>query len=750
MATVKISELPAILGANTATTDVLPIVDVSGNITNKITREEFFSNIGNMSGVGTITGATTLSLLTTTTSALSLDSGTTGAINIGTNANAKTITIGNSTGATSIVLNSGTGAINIGTNAIARTITIGNTTGASALTLEAGTGALNIGTGAFAKTITIGNGTGATSVVLNAGTGPINIGTNAIARTTTIGNATGASAVAINSGTGNIILNGANANNVGIGTTSPRSKADVAGTLTVGDANPPVIDLSRNVVLANNSGAGSVNFGGRYDATNYADGAQIGALAVGAWSSTNYGTNLLFSTVASSSTTLTERMRITSAGDVGIGTSVPAAKLDVIGDIFGTRNLELGVVGVDATCYLSQYRSNVETIWGPLTTRALFGTASNHDLAIQTNNTERMRIDSTGRLLLGDTTARATLNGTGTSALTPNIQQLGGDENSSSIGLFNYSATTSSDPAVVFNKSLNATIGSHTAVTSGTQLGGIGFNGSDGTAFAGGAYVQSVVDGTVASGSVPGRLMFGTTAVGGTAPTERMRIDSAGNVGIGTASPTGNLTIGGSSPRLDFLETGGSAGFDNTTLIRDADVFVIQTRNGSTFVSNDYRMTTNASGALTHEWRTGNTERMRIVETGNVGIGSTAPVVSLHVVGDTMTTGVVYKNQPAQASKAAAATLTIAELENGIIQYTGAAATLTLPTGTNIETGTPNTFPVDMSFDFSVINTGTGTVTLGTATGLTLVGAMTTAISTSTMFRVRKTATNAYTVYRIS
>lgn len=58
MSTVKISQLPAILGANTATTDVLPIVDVSENTTNKITRGEFFKNIASIDiNGGTIDGA---------------------------------------------------------------------------------------------------------------------------------------------------------------------------------------------------------------------------------------------------------------------------------------------------------------------------------------------------------------------------------------------------------------------------------------------------------------------------------------------------------------------------------------------------------------------------------------------------------------------------------------------------------------------------------------------------------------------
>lgn len=117
-------------------------------------------------------------------------------------------------------------------------------------------------------------------------------------------------------------------------------------------------------------------------------------------------------------------------------------------------------------------------------------------------------------------------------------------------------------------------------------------------------------------------------------------------------------------------------------------------------------------------------------------------------VTDPILLGMTYFAQPAETTKAAAATLTIAELLTKIIKYTGAAANLTLPTGANIDAGIVAGLAADRAFEFCIINTGAGTATVLTAAGLTLVGSMAVAAGTSGQFRVRKTAASTFTVYR--
>ena len=116
-------------------------------------------------------------------------------------------------------------------------------------------------------------------------------------------------------------------------------------------------------------------------------------------------------------------------------------------------------------------------------------------------------------------------------------------EHEFTLGFFDVSA----NPArFEFAKSRSATVGDITGtVLNNDSLGEIDWQGSDGTNLVRGAAISASVDGTPGTNDMPGRLVFSTTADGGSSPTERMRIDSNGNVGIGATPAAGqNLNVG--------------------------------------------------------------------------------------------------------------------------------------------------------------------------------------------------------------
>jgi hypothetical protein len=94
------------------------------------------------------------------------------------------------------------------------------------------------------------------------------------------------------------------------------------------------------------------------------------------------------------------------------------------------------------------------------------------------------------------------------------------------------------------DKSRSATIGTNTIVNSGDTLGTVEFRGADGTSFVPAAQIVVAVDGTPGTNDMPGRLVFSTTADGSSSVTERMRIDNAGNVRVGTAALATTATNG--------------------------------------------------------------------------------------------------------------------------------------------------------------------------------------------------------------
>jgi len=119
-------------------------------------------------------------------------------------------------------------------------------------------------------------------------------------------------------------------------------------------------------------------------------------------------------------------------------------------------------------------------------------------------------------------------------------------------------------------------------------------------------------------------------------------------------------------------------------------------------------------------------------------------------LGDGNLNEVILSVQSAPIAKTAAATLTPAELANGIITYTGAAVNLTMPLGADLDTAFPS-MKVNSSFDFFIVNTGaTNAATVTANTGVTLVGVAAVAAVSACNWRVRKTADATYVAYRIA
>ena len=258
-----------------------------------------------------------------------------------------------------------------------------------------------------------------------------------------------------------------------------------------------------------------------------------------------------------------------SSANVGIGTTSP-----------GTR---LHVNGSTPTMRVSHGSTQIVEIKAD-TSASILRTTTNHPLLFGTNDTERLRIDSSGNVGINETSPSARLhisaayNETG-------LKVLGGAAGySSPLIVGNASGTeymrvdddgrvlsgVTSAPGTVGGFShlnikgtsinANGAIGLYRNTASpstGQGIGAIYFANSDGNP---GAYIQGQSDGTWGTNDYPGRSVFFTTADGSSSATERLRIDNAGLITQGgkTGSNHGspNLLLWGADPTLHISSTG--------------------------------------------------------------------------------------------------------------------------------------------------------------------------------------------------
>jgi hypothetical protein len=199
----------------------------------------------------------------------------------------------------------------------------------------------------------------------------------------------------------------------------------------------------------------------------------------------------------------------------------------------------------------------------------------------RTNNLDRMRIDASGNV------------GIGTAAPGANLD---------------VAATTGS---VIRLTSTS------TAVSADDPIGLLQFYGSD--ASAPGAGVKSKIAAYAALGSGDGSYLTLSTSDGVTNDIERLRIDSSGNVGIGTSSPAEELHIAAAIPTIRLEDTDDSSYGE----------ILYNTGSGGLLLRSD--QSNSAASASNIIMQVDGTERMRITSAGNVGIGTSSPDYRLDV-----------------------------------------------------------------------------------------------------------------------
>jgi hypothetical protein len=227
------------------------------------------------------------------------------------------------------------------------------------------------------------------------------------------------------------------------------------------------------------------------------------------------------------------------ANEVGIGTTTPAANLDVAG------NMLITYTGTTDALRITQ-----------------LGTGNSFVVYDTTNDTSPFVIDGTGDVIIG---SGAAYQGVGA---TPTLQL---HANSTLAGKARMSATywgqaLTQNPALELMKSGGTSsqpIGTHVLVASNESLGTIRWGASNGSFFSPAASIEGEIDGTPSATSVPTRLIFNTNS-GGTAVSEKMRIQASGNVGIGITAPTSKLHVGGTANITGTLRAVGSAAIEGT------------------------------------------------------------------------------------------------------------------------------------------------------------------------------------------
>jgi hypothetical protein len=488
----------------------------------------------------------------------------------------------------------------------------------------------------------------------------------------------------------------------------------------------PALGTPASGVVTNLTGTASININGTVGATTPAAGAFTTLSATGAVTfpagtvalpsiTTSGDTNTGIYFPAADTIAFTEggaeAMRINSSGNVGIGTSSPASKLDVYAPsatAYSASASSPSLVVGNTNSTLATNFSSIQLFTdgngrGVVNLNALNNaTASSADFAIQTRHNgtlaERLRINSSGNVGIGTSSPSVKLDVVDATniyrTLWLNETKTASTRNRTGIVSQSWTGTT---PAQILLVDSNTTIND-------VYLGG-GYSG---------AYAAT-------------NLIFYTAANNTTVTgAERMRINSSGNVGIGTASPAVTLDVMESAVNSNVMTLGTASGmFSIRASTRSYGLFA-----GVKYATGDAWMQVGRSDGTPTAYNL-----LLQPSGGNVGIGTASPSAKLQVDSSSATYSANIRARNSNFGNgvvgAASGILTVATDMNNMAFYTasnlgvdGASAPtnerMRIDSSGNVGIGTSSPgAKLDVTGDISATGTVTAATYAGAGTSLT-------------------------------